>query len=62
MSAIEPNELAPDSTLGLKLIKPDGSDWKKGDLIDLQDANHRRSLSGLLKSNEHGKMVLHSDG
>jgi hypothetical protein len=46
----------------LKLIKPDGSDWKPDELIDLQDAKHRHALSGLLKTNEHGKMVLHSDG
>ena len=62
LKSIEPNELSPQSTLGLKLIKPDGSDWKPDELIDLQDAKHRHALSGLLKTNEHGKMVLHSDG
>lgn len=62
LKSIEPNEFSPQSTLGLKLIKPDGSDWKPDELIDLQDAKHRHALSGLLKTNEHGKMVLHSDG
>ena len=62
LKSIEPNEFSPQSTLGLKLIKPDGSDWKPDELIDLQDTKHRHALSGLLKTNEHGKMVLHSDG
>ena len=62
LSSIEPNEKFPNSTLGLKLIKPDGSDWGKDELIDLKDATHRRALSGLLKSDENGKMILHADG
>ena len=61
LSAIEYSEKFGDETLGLRLLKEDQTPWKPTELIDLKNANHRRTLSGLL-SDENGKLLLQSDG
>ena len=61
LSAIEYSEKFGDETLGLRLLKEDNTSWEKTELIDLKEANHRRTLSGLL-SDENGKLLLQADG
>lgn len=61
LSAIEYSDRFGDDSLGLRLKHEDGSGWDKDELIDLQDAKHRRTLSGLL-SDQDKSIVLQSDG
>ena len=61
LSAIEYSDRFGDETLGLRLLKEDNTAWEKTELIDLKEANHRRTLSGLL-SDENGKLLLQADG
>ena len=61
LSAIEYSDKFGDETLGLRLLKEDNTAWEKTELIDLKEANHRRTLSGLL-SDENGKLLLQADG
>ena len=61
LSALEYSDKFGADSLGLRLLHDDGSEWDKTDFIDLQDAKHRRTLSGLLSS-QSGAIVLHSDG
>lgn len=61
LSAIEYSEKFGDETLGLRLLKEDNTAWEKTELIDLKEANHRRTLSGLL-SDDNGKLLLQADG
>jgi hypothetical protein len=48
LSAIEYSDRFGNDSLGLRLKHEDGSGWDKEELIDLQDAKHRRTLSGLI--------------
>jgi hypothetical protein len=57
LSAIEYSEKFGDETLGLRLLKEDETAWEKTELIDLKNAKHRRTLSGLL-SDDNGKLLL----
>ena len=61
LSALEYSDKFGADSLGLRLLHDDGSEWDKTEFIDLQDAKHKRTLSGLL-SNQNGAIVLHSDG
>lgn len=61
LSAIEYSDRFGDDSLGLRLKHEDGSGWDKDEFIDLQDAKHRRTLSGLL-SDQDKSIVLQSDG
>ena len=61
LSALEHSDKFGADSLGLRLLHDDGSEWDKTEFIDLQDAKHKRTLSGLL-SNQNGAIVLHSDG
>lgn len=61
LSALEYSDAFGADSLGLRLLHDDGSQWDKTEFIDLQDAKHKRTLSGLL-SNQNGAIVLHSDG
>jgi hypothetical protein len=48
------------TNLGVKLKKADGSDWDPDELIDLEDAKVKRSLSKLLHL-ESKKIVLKNE-
>ena len=61
LSAIEYSDRFGDDSLGLRLKHEDGSGWDKDEFIDLQDAKHRRTLSGLL-SDQDKSIILQSDG
>ena len=61
LSAIEYSDRFGDDSLGLRLKHEDGSGWDKDELIDLQDAKHRRTLSKLL-SDQDKSIILQSDG
>lgn len=61
LSAIEYSDRFGDDSLGLRLKHEDGSGWNKDEFIDLQDAKHRRTLSGLL-SDQDKSIILQSDG
>lgn len=57
--------LVASQTLGLSLMKtnPDGTrtEWEPDELIDLAQATHRRSLSGLLSKPKDSKQILITD-
>lgn len=61
LSAIEYSDRFGDDSLGLRLKHEDDSGWDKDEFIDLQDAKHRRTLSGLL-SDQDKSIILQSDG
>ena len=61
LSTVEYNSKWDAMTLGAKLMRPDNkTPWGKDELIDLEDATHRRTLSGLL-SDQNGKFILQSN-
>ena len=61
LSSIEYSDRFGAETLGLRLMKETGEPWGKDESIDLKDAKHRRTLSGLL-SDQSGKIILQADG
>ena len=60
LSALEYSDQFGKQTLGLRLLREDKSQWGSDEFIDLQDAKHRRTLSGLL-SDQYGGLVLKAD-
>ena len=64
LSAIEYSEHFGAETLGLRLLKEDGTPWNKNEAIDIQGPDgpkHRRTLSGLL-SDDNGTIILYANG
>lgn len=61
LGAIEYSDTLGNETLGIKLLEENGESWDKSKLIDLSDAKHKRTLSGLL-SDEYGAITLNSNG
>ena len=60
LSALEYSDQFGKQTLGLRLLREDKSQWSPNEFIDLQDAKHLRTLSGLL-SDQKGGLVLSAD-
>lgn len=58
LNAIVPTSSSINGSLGTRLLKEDGSAWKEDELIDLKQAKHRRSLSGLLHFSEENGLYL----
>ena len=44
-------------SLGVRLLKEDNTTWNPDELIDLENAKHKRSLSGLLSFNNAVKSI-----
>lgn len=44
-------------SLGVRLLKEDNTGWNPDELIDLENTNHKRSLSGLLSFNNTVKSI-----
>lgn len=61
LSAIEYSDRFGAETLGLRLMNESGNPWGKDESIDLKDAKHKRTLSGLL-SDQDGSILLQADG
>ena len=62
LSAIEYSDKFGAETLGLRLLKEDGTSWGKDEAIDINsNKEHRRTLSGLLSDNK-GTIILEADG
>ena len=62
LSTIEYSDKFGHTSLGLRLLHDDGSNWNKDEFIDLNPKSpHRRTLSKLL-SLQDGAIVLHADG
>ena len=61
LSSIEASDKFGAETLGVQLLKDDGTVWDKSELIDLTNAKHRRTLSGLLSLSSK-TLVLQADG
>ena len=62
LSSIEYRDAFTEFTIGARLLKPDGkTPWNPDELIDLEDATHRRTLSGLL-SDVNEKFILQGHG
>ena len=62
LSSIEYRDAFTEFTIGARLLKPDGkTPWNPDELIDLEDATHRRTLSGLL-SDVNEKFILQGNG
>lgn len=62
LSSIEYRDAFTEFTIGARLLKPDGkTPWKPDELIDLEDATHRRTLSGLI-SDINEKFILQGHG
>lgn len=61
LSSIEDRDLYSEFTIGAKLLKPDKkTPWDAEELIDLTEAAHRRTLSGLI-SDVNDKFVLQTE-
>ena len=61
LSSIEDRDLYSEFTIGAKLLKPDKkTPWNADELIDLSEAEHRRTLSGLI-SDVNDKFVLQTE-
>lgn len=58
LNAIVPTTSSINGTLGTRLLKEDRTPWKEDELIDLKQAKHRRSLSGLLHFDEANGLYL----
>ena len=62
LSTIEYRDAFTEFTIGARLLKPDGkTPWNPDELIDLEDATHRRTLSGLI-SDVNEKFILQGHG
>lgn len=66
MSAIVPSKWDIPS-LNVQLKKTDGSEWENDEYIDIKDAKHQRTLSGLFKQDlaiedEDGVSLVYKDG
>lgn len=66
MTAIVPSKWGIPS-LNVQLKKTDGSEWKNDEYIDIKDAKHQRTLSGLFKQDlaiedEDGVSLVYKDG
>ena len=66
MTAIVPSKWGIPS-LNVQLKKIDGSEWKNDEYIDIKDAKHQRTLSGLFKQDlaiedEDGVSLVYKDG
>lgn len=66
MSAILPSKWDIPS-LNVQLKKTDGSDWESDEYIDIKEAKHQRTLSGLFKQDlaiedEDGASLVYKDG
>lgn len=66
MTAIVPSKWGIPS-LNVQLKKTDGSEWKNDEYIDVKDAKHQRTLSGLFKQDlaiedEDGVSLVYKDG
>jgi hypothetical protein len=64
MSAISPNESKFQKTLGLELKDPQtGKEFKKHELIDINDSKIKRTLAGLLHFDKNnGISIVGDDG
>ena len=60
IKSIVTNPIYP--TLGVSLTKEDGTNWGENELIDLQNAKHKRTLAGLLKFNENSGLIIVEPG
>ena len=54
-------------TLGVQLLKLDGTTWNSNEYIDIENAKHQRTLSGLFKQNlsiedKDGNLLIYKDG
>lgn len=66
MTAIVPSKWGIPS-LNVQLKKTDGSEWENDEYIDIKDAKHQRTLSGLFKQDlaiedEDGVSLVYKDG
>jgi hypothetical protein len=62
LSALEYSNKFGHTSLGLRLLHDDGSNWNKDEFIDLNPKSpHRRTLSKLLSLQDRA-IVLHADG
>jgi hypothetical protein len=61
MSGLTSNDQEFSSTLNLSLLKMDKSTWNENELIDLENTNHKRTLSGLLSEESEKIKIMDGD-